>query len=91
MWDKDFKVTQTITLGDGKMTATMKVGMGDGPHTCSLDCFLIVYPSVPVYLNPLGTQVVAPALHSDDHILHCGGSGSPSRDVMIWPTDQMIQ
>lgn len=25
MWDKDFKVTQTITLGDGKLTATMKV------------------------------------------------------------------
>ena len=25
MWDKDFKVTQTITLGDGKLKATLKV------------------------------------------------------------------
>jgi glucose-6-phosphate 1-epimerase len=25
MWDKQFKVTQTITLSDGKLTATMKV------------------------------------------------------------------
>ena len=25
MWDKDFKVTQTITLGGGELKATMKV------------------------------------------------------------------
>ena len=25
MWDKEFKVTQTITVGGGEMKATMKV------------------------------------------------------------------
>jgi len=34
MWDKDFKVTQTITLGDGKLTATMNVmNNGKEPFT----------------------------------------------------------
>ena len=34
MWDKDFKVTQTITLGDGKLKATLKVcNTGDEAFT----------------------------------------------------------
>lgn len=33
MWDKEFKVTQTITLGGGELKATMKAGIGHVAHT----------------------------------------------------------